>query len=107
MQAAERAEVIKMGKYTNETRVALLEQSISYIYESLQRMDTRFDRLEEKIEQGFRQINERFEIIDGRFENVHSRIDSNNKWLIGTAVSAFLGFLAIAVNIALRFYFRS
>jgi len=38
---------------TNTTKIALLEQSVIHINETLLRMEKRFDSLDKKMEQGF------------------------------------------------------
>lgn len=89
MSAVEKIEV-KM-KNSMETRIALLEQNNYHIVEIMK--DIRSDVKD----------------LKGQNNNHHidliNRIDSNNKWLITTFVSASLGFAAILINIALRFYF--
>jgi tetrahydromethanopterin S-methyltransferase subunit G len=50
---------VKAHKQTEDTRLALLEQSIMNINQTLNRMETRFDRLENKMDTGFKDVNSR------------------------------------------------
>lgn len=57
---------MKAHKHTDDTRLALLEQSITNINDTMQRMEKRFDKLEAKIDtvstemkQGFKDCNNR------------------------------------------------
>jgi uncharacterized coiled-coil protein SlyX len=65
--------------YSEETRLALLEQSISHINETMQRFDKRFDRIDAK----FDQIDARFEQMNSRFQQMDSKIDSHFHWMVG------------------------
>jgi len=94
-------------KNDQETRLSLLEQTSSHIYQSLERMEKRFDKADEKFDLIVRNLGGLEQRIDTKHIELLNRIDSNNKWLIATAISASLGFLAIIVNVALRFYFHS
>lgn len=90
MNTAERLEVHTMSKNnTQETRIALLEQSTNHIYEALQRIEKRFDH----IDNGFNSVESRIDQLDKKFDAKHdalnAKIDSNNKWLIGLAISVF------------------
>jgi len=65
------------------TRVALLEQSISHVNETLIRIDKRFDHLETRMET--------------RFDRMESRIWSLFLWMIGGFVGV-LGLLAHSMH---------
>ena len=69
-----------ISQYPNsvDTRVALLEMSISHINETLIRIDKRFDK-----------IDERFDKIDERFNKIDQKIDSNFKWTLSLLVIPF------------------
>jgi hypothetical protein len=69
---------MKAYKQTDETRLALLEQSINNINETMKRFEKRFDTLENKIDTGLKDIN--------------NRLWSNFFWLIGasTTITFFL-----------------
>ena len=65
------------------TRVALLEQSIGHINETLLRIEKRFDKIDDKLESLDKKIDTKYDILD-------KKIDSNFKWLIGTIISLFV-----------------
>lgn len=67
----------RMKVNTVETRVALVEQSIGHIGETL-------IRLENKIDNGFKKIDEKFEKINEKLERFDSRLWSNFYWVLGT-----------------------
>jgi len=60
-------------KNNAETRIALLEQSIGHINETLIRM-------EKKIDGKFDKIDERFDSIDSRMGKIEDRLWSNFIW---------------------------
>lgn len=102
MNAAERFEVKPMKANSQETRIALLEQSQSYSHETLARIEKRFDKIDEsfnKLDEKFTKIDERFLKIDERFERVYQKIDANNKWLIGVVVSVLFSAATISFKI--------
>lgn len=71
----------KMGNdhyYSEDTRLALLEHTISDINKTLERFEKRFDRMDEK-----------FDKLDAKFDK---KIDGQFKWIIGILT-------AVAINI--------
>ena len=86
-------------KNDQPTRIALLEQTNSHIYETLERMEKRFDRVDESIKQMNGDINSlRIEMV----KNIHeeSKYNGNRSWLqfgfLFTLIAAVLGILAQA-----------
>ncbi len=75
-------------KNTAETRVALLEQSIGHISNTLQRIDNRLDRLDDKIMPLDRKM-------DMRFDQVNDRMWSIFLWLLSAMTGIALGGLGI------------
>lgn len=63
-----------------DTRIALLEQSIGHIDQALMRLDTRFDSVEK-----------RFDRLEDRLDSLNNKVDSNFKWLLGITVGSFAG----------------
>lgn len=47
------------GDMKDDTRIALLEQSISHINETMTRLEIKMDRLDSKLEDGFKGVNGR------------------------------------------------
>jgi len=91
---ASKIENIKM-KQSQETRVALLEQSILHINENLLRMerkiDQRFDELDKKIDQRFDSVFRQFGTVDEKFSELERKLDkfdsrlwSNFYWMLST-----------------------
>ena len=66
--------------YDDDTRLALLEQSIGFLNSTLVRFEHRFDQLDNKI------------------EKLESRIDSNFKWLLGIIIAGFGGLFGIIAH---------
>lgn len=101
--------------HTLDTKVALLEQSITYIAQSLNRIETKFDNIDKKYDMKFEildkkldifsnksdakleAIDERFngkfnEIIKENFNNyrdLNNKIDSSFKWLLTIYTAGF------------------
>ncbi len=85
MSAAQRLED-HMKPAQQETRIALLEQSIGHINQSLMRIENRFDL-----------VDKRFDKIDARLDKLESRDWANFYWILGTMFTlACAGFGALA-----------
>lgn len=89
----------KQMQYSDDTRLALLEQSIIHINETMLRMEHRFDKIDER----FNKLDERFNKIDDRFDKIDAKIDSHFRWnlsltfgLYAMAVTGLLGALGKA-----------
>jgi len=67
----------------DDTRIALLEQSIGHINQTLIRIEKRLDTMDAK--------------IDARFDSLNNRIWNNFLWIIG-GFTAILGILAHALH---------
>lgn len=59
------------GKMKDNTRVALVEQSIGHISQTLIRIETRLDKM------------------DSRFDKLDVKVDSNLKWILGVYFAGF------------------
>lgn len=115
MVAAQRIEEksMKPGQQQLETRVAILEHTVSNINETLLRIEKRFDKIDErfdKIDQRFEKIDLKFEKIEHRinqlqndthnnFIRVYEKIDGSAKWLIGLGVSVFFSAATLGFSI--------
>lgn len=85
---------------TNETtKIALLEQSNNYIYEMLQRLEKRFD----VTDAGLSNLVGRIDKLDTKFDTKHDslniKMDSNNKWLIGLAMTILFSAATIGLSL--------
>lgn len=79
-----------------DERVAVLENNMIHIKESLDRMEKRFDKIDElfiRIDARFDRIDLRFERIDAKFDKVNNDAKSDFRWLI-TAIVALGGVMA-------------
>lgn len=103
-----------MQKNSQETRIALLEQSQLYIIDTLKEIKTEIKEFRIEIKQDienfrkdtnerFKKIDERFIKIDERFEKINERFDKIMHWLVGTIG---FGIFTILANFALRYFFN-
>jgi len=76
---------------TEETRIALLEQSIGHINETLIRIEKRFDSLENDIKQGFGRL-------ENKIDRLENKVDSNFKWLLGIYFGGFAGLFGMMAH---------
>lgn len=67
----------KMKNNSLETRVALVEQAIGHVSETL-------SRLENKMDAGFKKMDEKFEKLDKEIKLFDSRLWTNFYWTLGT-----------------------
>jgi len=67
----------------DETRIALLEQSVGHINETMLRIEKRFDSIDKRFDTLESDMKQGFARLDGK-------VDSNFRWLIGTIVTLFV-----------------
>lgn len=83
------------NKQTNDTyydtSIALLEQSIGHINETLIRFEKRFDRLDERMDSMENKL-------EAAINKLDSRTDSNFKWLLGMIVAGLGSVLGIMAH---------
>ncbi len=79
---------MKSHKHTDDTRIALLEQSIGHINQTLIRMEKRFDKMDS-----------RFDSLEGKvdsgFKEVNNRLWKNFFWIMGTYLAGFAGMCSL------------
>lgn len=84
-----------------DTRLALLEQSIGHINETLLRFEKRFDSIESKFEKIEYKFDSKFDAldkkIDTKFEILDKKIGTKFHWTLGS----ILGLYAIALSTAI------
>lgn len=76
---------MKTYKHTDDTRLALLEQSINNINDTLKSFEKRFDKLDNKLDNLEKKV-------DSGFKDFNNRLWSNFLWTISatTAITFFL-----------------
>jgi uncharacterized coiled-coil protein SlyX len=74
--------------YQSETRLALLEQTVEHIYEALNRIDKRFDKLDERLDS----IETK---LDKRIDKLESKVDKHFYWFIGLYITGYGSLLAL------------
>lgn len=95
-------------KMTDETRIALLEQAINHINETLLRIEKKFDHVDQRFDKLEHLLGERFDKVDARtdslaheikqnYKDVNSRLWSNFLWTIGS-MGALLALVAHALH---------
>lgn len=110
MNATARLELKPMKSNSQETRMALLEQSQNHIHDALLRIEKgiweRFDKMEmrfNKVEGNFDKFDQKIDSFDKKFDlkydTVSAKIDSNNKWLIGLAISVLFSAATLGISI--------
>ena len=88
-------------QFSEDTRLALLEQSIGHLNVTLERFEKRFDQIDAKfdlIDIKFNHIDGKFDRMDAKFEKLDSRIDSNFKWLLSVMIAGFGSLLGIIAH---------
>lgn len=85
-------------KNTNETRVALLEQSIEHISNTLIRLDSKMDAGFERMNDRFDKVDARFDKMDARLDKMNDRIWSNFLWLLSMMLGLAAGGLGLLIK---------
>lgn len=92
-----------------ETRIALLEQSIGHINEALIRFEKRFDKIDAQFEllqndMKFRfgsfekETHKQFERLENKIERSDSKSDSRFIWLLSFGIGAFAGLFGMMAH---------
>lgn len=71
----------------DDTRIALLEQSIGHVNETLHRIEKRFDS-----------VDKRLDVLDGKIEEVRKNSWSQFRWIMGFVFAFFSAFAAAYVK---------
>ena len=94
MNAAERLEVNMKASTNQEVRIALLEQSIGHIGETLIRIDNRLNAIDSKMDK-------KFDEMDRKLDKFDARLWTNFYWILGTVFtlsSVLAGLMAKGFN---------
>lgn len=100
----------KIGENMKEdTRIALLEQSIGHINDTLVRFEKRFDRIDTQFELLRKDMQVRLDLLekdiskgfdktDNKLESLNNKMDSNLKWMITLYLGGFAGLFGIIAH---------
>lgn len=88
----------KINFMNDDTRLALLEQSIHHIDESLSEIKSDIKNFKLEVNQKFERIEGRFEKIENRFQRLDDKIDDKFKWTMGVVITLFSGLYATALG---------
>lgn len=69
---------------TNDVRLALLEQSIININETLVRFEKRFDKIDSEIKEFKKELNTKLDKVNEKLETFNNRLWVNFYWILGT-----------------------
>lgn len=93
------AKTPKVEKSSNdnyfETRLALLEQSIGHINESLIKIDKRFDIIDRKFDYLEIKIGRLDEKFDSKINSLNAKIDSGFRWHLNFTIGGFIAILGV------------
>lgn len=78
----------------DDTRLALLEQSIGHINESLVRIEKRFDSIDKR----FDNVDKKFDVLEIRIEDVRKNSWSQFRWIMGFVFAFFMAFAAAYIK---------
>jgi len=80
------------NNYSDDVRLALLEQAISNINNTLIRFEKRFD-----------QIDAQFDKIDDKFEKIRSESLSHHKWTLGLISGLYLIVTSSLITVLIKY----
>lgn len=92
--------------YSDEVRLALLEQSINNINDTMVRFERRFDQIDAKfdhIDSKFNHIDAKFNHIDSKFEQLRAEGRSQHKWTLSLISGLYFIFASSLTTILLKF----
>ncbi len=78
--------------YSDDVRLALLEQSIVNINDTLVRFEKRFDHIDQK-----------FDRLDNKFDSLQSEGRSHHKWTLGLISGLYIIFASSLITILIKF----
>lgn len=80
-----------------ETRIALLEQSIGHINETLVRLEKRFDKLDDISLSHFTRL-------ESSIDKLRDKMDSTTKWLVGIGISVLFSAASLGMSVYQNFH---
>ncbi len=88
----------KEGVMTDDTRLALLEQSIGHINETMIRIEKRFDAIDFRFDRMEKRLDSIEERVSSGFIRLDQKIDSNFQWLLGIYIGGFASLFGIVAH---------
>lgn len=82
----------------DETRVALLEQSIGHISETMLRIEKKFDAVDFRFDRMEKRLDALDEKVTSGFIRLDQKIDSNFKWLLGIYIGGLASLFGIMAH---------
>jgi predicted nucleic acid-binding Zn-ribbon protein len=61
---------------SNDTKIALLEQSIGHINQTLERIEKRFDKIDSELGFAASKLDNQFLVVDNKLSEMYKKIDS-------------------------------
>lgn len=83
--------VAKIPSVSDETKLALLEQTTSHLYETL-------SEIKHEIKSSKEESRTRFITLEDKFKRLDEKIDFNFKWIMGVMMTLFSGLYATALG---------
>lgn len=89
--------------FNNETRLALLEQTLQYQRDSQQRIENSLHKVQVTIEDISREIMNSEIRLNQLMGNLFDKLNANNKWLIGLVLSMIFSICSLIVTLYVHF----
>lgn len=78
----------------DDTRIALLEQSIGHVNETMLRIEKRFDDVDKR----FDKVDNRFDKLEEEIKSVRQLTWSHFRWIMGTLVTLFATIVTVMIK---------
>jgi septal ring factor EnvC (AmiA/AmiB activator) len=82
----------------DDTRLALLEQTINHIDTTLCEIKSDIKIFKQEISQKYDKIENQFQRIENRFQRLEDKVDDKFKWTMGVMITLFSGLYATALG---------
>lgn len=95
---------------SQDTRLALLEQAIGHISDTLLRFEKRFDKIDDRfdrIDSKFEKFETKYDVkvtdldnkIDVKSDEINTKIDSSLRWIMGTLATVTFSAISIIAHL--------
>lgn len=82
----------------DDTRLALLEQTITHIDATLSEIKSEIKSFKQEINQKFEKIDTRIQRLDDKIDRLGDKVDDKFKWTMGVVITLFSGLYATALG---------